>query len=67
MKNKYNSINITIDFLEDILHSLESMKYYADDGIVSRNDPDFKEFYNEVDQAQVVIDKINELLWIGDE
>lgn len=55
-------ININIDLLENVLDSLIDMTNYADDGVVSRYDPEFKEFYEKVDKARELITKLNDEL-----
>ena len=43
------------------LEALETMTNYADDGIVSRNDPDYQEFYNDIDNARKIIKTLREI------
>ena len=50
-------IIIEDELFKRLVSSLESMTDYADDGQVSRNDPDFKEFYDAVDEARDVINE----------
>jgi len=50
-------IAITLEALE----ALETMTNYADDGIVSRNDPDYQEFYNDIDNARKIIKTLREI------
>ena len=50
------------ELLERIIDSLYDMTNYADDGIVSRNDPDFKDFYDRVDKARELLNELNNML-----
>lgn len=52
----------TIDaaLLAEIITSLGNMIDYADDGMVNRNDPDFAHFFEEVDGARNLLDKLQE-------
>lgn len=55
-------ITINKELFYRLLTSLESMTNYADDGQVSRYDPDFKDFYNAVDEARDIINKAYEII-----
>lgn len=50
------------ELLERIIDSLYDMTNYADDGIVSRYDPDFKDFYDRVDKARELLNELNNML-----
>lgn len=52
----------TVDtaLLAEIITSLENMIDYADDGMIDRNDPDFTQFFEEVDRARNLLDKLQE-------
>lgn len=54
------------ELLGRIIDSLSSMIDYADDGIISRGDPNFKDFFEELDKAN---DLLNELynMWESEE
>lgn len=50
------------ELLERIIDSLSSMIYYADDGIISRGDPNFKDFFEELDKARELLNELNNML-----
>lgn len=50
------------DFLERIYDSLSEMIGYADDGMISRNDPEFSEFFASVDTAREVLEEVGNRL-----
>lgn len=52
----------TVDtaLLAEIITSLGNMIDYADDGMIDRNDPDFTQFFEEVDRARNLLDKLQE-------
>lgn len=49
------------ELLEKIINSLSEMINYADDGMVSRDDPDFEEFYEKVDNANKLLNELTAL------
>lgn len=50
------------DFLYDLYGSLQAMIKYADDGIISRDDENFKEFFADVDKAYANLKKLDRIL-----
>lgn len=54
--------SVKIDLLEQLADSLTEMIGYADDGALNRNDPDFADFFNKVDQAKKVLEKLCKIL-----
>lgn len=50
------------ELFERIIDSLYYMTDYADDGVVSRQDPDFKDFYDRVDKARELLNELNDML-----
>ena len=48
-------ITINKELFYRLLTSLESMTDYADDGMLNRNDPDYKYFFESLDEAREVI------------
>lgn len=57
-----NKIEINKEFLYDLYGSLEAMIRYADDGMISRDDPDFKEFFADVDKAYADLKGLDRVL-----
>ena len=55
-------VNIDIELLNDLIDSLSEMIGYADDGIISRGDPEYKDFFDAIDKANEVCRKANEVL-----
>lgn len=55
-------IEVDEEFLFDLSTALQSMTNYADDGMLNRNDPEFKEFFDEVDRAREILTKLDTLL-----
>lgn len=49
------------ELLDEVIESLANMIYYADDGAVSRMDPDFQEFYDKVDKARALLKRLKNL------
>lgn len=49
------------ELLEKIIDSLSEMINYVNDGMVSRDDPDFKEFYEKVDNANELLNELTAL------
>lgn len=54
------------ELFERIIDSLYYMIDYADDGNVSRQDPNFKEFYDKVDKARELLTELNNMLESGE-
>jgi hypothetical protein len=52
---------ISKDMLGKIIDSLSSMINYADDGAIPRDDEDYKDFFESVDEACDILDKLNEI------
>ncbi len=52
--------SMSVDMLEKVMSSLDSMISYADDGMVDRDDPDFAFFYGKVDEAREVLEKLKQ-------
>ena len=52
--------SMSVDMLEKIMNSLDTMINYADDGMVDRDDPDFDFFYGKVDEAREVLEKLKQ-------
>ena len=50
------------ELLERIIDSLSSMIDYADDGIISRGDPNFKDFFEELDKANDLLNELSNML-----
>lgn len=50
------------ELLESIIDSLYYMIDYADDGVASRQDPNFKDFYDKVDKARELLNELNNML-----
>lgn len=50
-------ITITVELFDKLLDSLESMTGYADDGIISRGDPDYKDFFEAIDESYRIMDE----------
>jgi hypothetical protein len=48
-------MSIPLDLFDNLVESLSSMKSYADDGMLDRNDPEYSDFFNAVDQAESVL------------
>jgi len=49
------------ELLSETIDSLNDMIEYADDGIISRYDINFKTFFEKIDKAKEVLKKLNEL------
>ena len=56
MENK--KVVVDFDLLSDVIDSLSSMIDYADDGLVSRYDKNFKDFFEDVDFARENLEKL---------
>lgn len=52
---------ISKEMLGKIMDSLSSMIDYADDGSIPRDDEDYKDFFESVDNACDILDKLNEI------
>ena len=50
-------ITISVELFDKMVDSLESMTGYADDGIISRGDPDYKDFFEAIDESYRIIDE----------
>ena len=55
-------IEVDKGFLYDLYGSLQAMINYADDGMISRDDPDFKVFFTDVDQAYANLRQLDKML-----
>jgi len=55
-------MNITIpkDVLQKLVSSLDTMIGYADDGALDRGDPDYEEFFNDIDSATALSQEVYE-------
>ena len=62
-----DKIEVSRDFLYAVSDALDTMIGYADDGVISRGDPDFKQFFDELDKAYNISNKLENLLMSGDE
>lgn len=49
------------ELLGKVIDSLYEITNYADDGQVSRYDKDYKEFYNAIDNARELLEKLNKI------
>lgn len=56
-------ILIDIGLLERISYCLDCMIGYADDGMLSRNDPEFEYFFKKVDEAKTTLQELNKMIW----
>ena len=56
-------MTIDKDFLNEIYDALSEMKNYADDGMCDRNDPEFSEFFESVDNATRILKKLDTILY----
>ena len=52
-----NKVKI-LDLLDRVGDALYSMIGYADDGIISRGDPNYKDFFNDIDMAYHILDEL---------
>ena len=50
-------ITISVELFNKMLESLESMTGYADDGVISRGDPNYKDFFEALDESYRIIDE----------
>ena len=50
------------EFLEKLKKTLETMIYYADDGVISRGDENYKDFFNDLDMANDISNDLCNLL-----
>ena len=55
MKEKI--VKVPAELYDDILDSIYTMMFYADDGIVSRGNPDYQEYFESIDKAKEVLEK----------
>ena len=46
------------EFLEKVAECLSNMIGYADDGVISRGDSDFKTFFDDIDEAKEILNKL---------
>ena len=56
-------IEVKKEFLENLYDSLADMTNYADDGGLNRNDSDYKEFFESVDNARNMLEKLDSVLY----
>lgn len=52
-------VNIPLPLIYDLTDSLASMTNYADDGMLNRDDPDYKDFFEAVDKARETLEQTN--------
>ena len=52
-----NKVKI-LELLDRVGDALYSMIDYADDGIISRGDPNYKDFFNDIDMAYQILDEL---------
>jgi flagellin-specific chaperone FliS len=50
------------EFIESIIDSLSEMIGFADDGNISRYDKEYSYFFEQIDKANKIIEKLNKLL-----
>ena len=56
-----NKIEISKELLGKIIDSLSSMIDYADDGTLDENDEEYKEFFKDIKNACIILEKLNSL------
>lgn len=56
-------MKIDKDFLVEVSNSLEEMITYADDGNCDRRDETFKEYFDSLDSARFILEKLNNMIW----
>lgn len=50
-------ITISVELFDKMLNALEVMTGYADDGIISRGDPNYKDFFEALDESYRIINE----------
>lgn len=52
-------VSMPLSLINDLTDSLASMTDYADDGMLNRNDPEYKDFFEAVDKARETLEQSN--------
>lgn len=58
-------MTLSKDFIREITDSLTQMRDYADDGMLDRDDPDYQDFFEALDNADAVLEKLNRIIEEG--
>ena len=55
---KLEELKMNKEFLEKVAECLSNMIDYVDDGVISRGNPDFKTFFDDIDEAKEILNKL---------
>lgn len=58
-ESSVSEVYIPLDLLYSLIDSLSSMTDYADDGTLNRDDQEYKDFFEEVDNARETLKQAN--------